>query len=100
MRQEKSLADLDKELQDTTRVVDNGGHTHLAGALEEDAELYFRNGEDADGDPQHSANVNSLAYNPFLDNNGEPIIDGSGKVVPTTLDEIADLLPESERPKE
>lgn len=85
-------------LDDTTNVIDNGGYVHLREATE-DEELYFENGEDADGNPTHPANVNSRAYNPELDDRDEPLVDGTGLIQQTRLDQIADLPPDSERPE-
>ncbi len=88
----------DEPRDDTTPVIDNGGYTHLAGATEEE-ELYFESGEDSDGDPTNPANVNSRAYNPELDDRGEPLVDGTGRVRHTRLDQFADLQPDSEKPE-
>jgi hypothetical protein len=85
---------------DATPIVENAGYAHLGEALEEDAELYFSGGEDSDGDPNDPANVNSRAYNPFLDPTDEPLDLHDGHVRPVTLDQIADVLSESERPSE
>ncbi len=98
MRPSETLHNLTPEPRDdTTTVIDNGGYTHLAAATEDD-ELYFESGEDADGDPTHPANVNSRAYNPELEDRDEPLVDGTGQVQHTRLDQIADLPPDSERP--
>jgi hypothetical protein len=83
---------------DTTKVVDNFGYVHLANAAEEEDDLYYRSGEDSDGDPNHAANPNSRAYNRELDPTDEPLLNGTGRVEPPDLDQVADLPPDSEKP--
>lgn len=96
-----SRPDLRAPLDDTTPVTENGGFIHLSGALQEDTELYFLNGEDSDGDPNDLANPNSRAYNPELESSDEPTnLKDGGHLHITSLDQIADLQPESERPKD
>lgn len=98
MRPEETLHQpKDEARDDTTRVVENGGYIHLAGAAEDD-ELYFKNGEDSDGDPNNPANPNSRAYNPLLEDTDEPLVDGFGDIQQTSLDQFADIQPDSEKP--
>lgn len=85
---------------DTSRVADNGGYAHLANALDEDFELFFKSGEDSDGDPNDPANLNSRGYNAELDDTDEPLDLHDGRIIPLTLDQVADIQPASERPKE
>ena len=76
---------------DVTQVADNGGYVHLQEALETEQDLYYQGGEDSDGDPNHPANVNSRAYNFELDPTDEPVIDPGGHVIPSDLDQVADI---------
>lgn len=99
MRQSETLFHPTEEpREDTTPVVENGGYIHLAGAAAEDAELFFANGEDSDGNPDNPANPNSRAYNPQLGDLDEPMVDGVNGIQITELEQVADLQPESERP--
>jgi hypothetical protein len=86
---------------DTTPVTENGGFIHLQGAVEDDSELYFRNGEDSDGDPEDLANPNSRGYNFELEDNSDVPIDLKDDHLHITgLDQIADLQPDSEIPED
>jgi len=84
---------------DTTPVVENGGHIHLAPAAEEDAELFFERREDSDGDPNHPANPNSRAYNSDLEDRDEPLVDPNGDLKRTDIDQFPDIPSSDEIPE-
>ncbi len=90
---ERRIADEQKleAADDATRLADNGGHTHLRGAVDEFSELYFRNGEDSDGDPTDPANPNSAAYNRELTDSDEPMVDVDGHILSEDVDDTASV---------